>query len=367
MTSVLDPISFARGATAKNRVVLAAMTNSQSEPDGTLGEAELAWLRARSRGGFGIVTTCAAHVDPRGQGWPGELGVFADTHLFGLRRLANAIHEDGAMGLVQIFHGGIRADASVTGQTPIGPVAIEGHAVAATSVEIENVIVKFADAATRCEAAGFEGVEIHGAHGYLLTQFLSRENTRTDRWGGPSLVNRSRLMRDVVRAVRANTTKKFLVGIRISPEDFGNARGLDLDESLEVAKGLVEDGIDFLHLSLWDVARSSTKRPDEHVIPQFRRVVPAELPIFVAGKIWSAEDAQRALDLGADAVALGRAGIANPRWPEEVARDGKAPRRPPLTVDELVERGLSPAFAESMRQWKGFVVDPPAADAPTTE
>lgn len=357
MTSVLDPISFARGATAKNRVVLAAMTNSQSEPDGTLGEAELEWLRVRAKGGFGIITTCAAHVDARGQGWPGELGVFSDAHIFGLRRLANMIKEEGGLGLVQIFHGGIRADESVTGQKPIGPVAIEGHAVAATSVEVENVIVKFADAATRVEAAGFHGVEIHGAHGYLLTQFLSKENTRADRWGGESFQNRSRLMRDVVRAVRANTTKRFLVGIRISPEDFGNARGLDLDENLELAKGLVEDGVDFLHLSLWDVARNSAKRPDEHVLPQFRRVVPAEVPIFVAGKIWSADDAQRVLDLGADAVALGRSAIANPRWPEDVARDKHEPRRPPLRVDELVERGLSQPFAESMRQWKNFVAD----------
>ncbi|MFO0618655.1 MAG: NADH:flavin oxidoreductase [Polyangiaceae bacterium] len=355
MTSVLDPITFARGATAKNRVVLAAMTNSQSHDDGTLGEAELEWLRARSKGGFGIVTTCAAHVDPRGQGWKGELGVWSDAHIFGLRRLAQALHADGAMALVQIFHGGIRADQSVTGQVPIGPVDIEGHAVAATSVEVEAVITKFVDAATRVEAAGFEGVEIHGAHGYLLTQFLSRSNTRTDRWGGESLANRSRLMRDVVRAVRANTTKKFLVGIRVSMEDFGNASGLDLDENLELARGLVDDGIDFLHLSLWDVARNSTKRPDSHVLTEVRKVVPPELPLFVAGKIWSREDAQRALELGADAVALGRSGIANPRWPEEVARDGKEPKRPPLTIDELVERGLSPAFAESMRQWKNFV------------
>jgi 2,4-dienoyl-CoA reductase-like NADH-dependent reductase (Old Yellow Enzyme family) len=356
VTSVLDPITFACGKTAKNRVVLAAMTNSQSNADGTIGEAELEWLRVRSRGGFGIVTTCAAHVDPRGQGWPGELGVWSDAHIFGLRRLALALHADGALALVQIFHGGIRADASVTGQVPIGPVAIEGHSVAATSVEVEAVITKFVDAATRIEAAGFDGVEIHGAHGYLLTQFLSKSNTRDDRWGGASLQNRARLMRDVVRAVRANTTKKFLVGIRVSPEDFGNASGLDLDESLEVARGLVEDGIDFLHLSLWDVARNSTKRPDTHVLTEYRRVVPSELPLFVAGKIWSLEDAQRCLELGADAVALGRPAIANPRWPEEVAREGKEPKRPPLTVEELVERGLSQPFAESMRQWKNFVV-----------
>jgi 2,4-dienoyl-CoA reductase-like NADH-dependent reductase (Old Yellow Enzyme family) len=147
---------------------------------------------------------------------------------------------------------------------------------------------------------------------------------------------------------------EFVVGVRISPEDFGNARGLDLDESLQLARWLSDDGADFLHLSLWDAARNTTKRPNEHPVPLFRAALPAELPIVVAGKVWTREDADVLLEKGADAIAVGRAAIANPDWVEQV-RDRREPRRPPLTRDELVERGLSPGFVEYMTRWKGFV------------
>ncbi len=111
---------------AKNRFVLAAMTNRQSHADGSLGEDELAWLSARARGGFGVVTTCAAHVSAEGQGWAGELGIFDDRLGEGLERVAREFHHHGALGLVQIFHGGRRADANVTGSRPLGPSEEEG-------------------------------------------------------------------------------------------------------------------------------------------------------------------------------------------------------------------------------------------------
>ena len=202
---------------------------------------------------------------------------------------------------------------------------------------------------------GWDGVEIHGAHGYLLTQFLSTvDNRRTDAWGGP-LPNRARLLREVTRAVRARVPSSFVVGVRLSPEDFGNARGLDLDESLDVAAWLAEDGADFIHLSLWDVARPSTKRPTEHAVPQFRERVPSDVRLFVAGKIWTAADAARMFELGADVVALGRAAIGNPDWARLVADPSWAPQRPPFAAEELAARALSPGFVSYMRGWKGFV------------
>src|SRR5690606_35508424 len=110
----------------------------------------------------------------------------------------------------------------------------------------------FRDAAVRARRAGFDGVELHGAHGYLLSQFLSATmNRREDAWGG-SFENRARLMREVVRAVRAAVPASFLVGVRLSPEDYFTARGLDLDENVTLAGLLADDGMDFLHLSLWD-------------------------------------------------------------------------------------------------------------------
>jgi 2,4-dienoyl-CoA reductase-like NADH-dependent reductase (Old Yellow Enzyme family) len=220
--SLFEPLSFRSGLTAKNRVALAPMTNKQSHEDGTLSDDELHWLTCRADGGFGIVMTCAAHVAKDGQGWPGELGVFDDVHVEGLARIARALRSRGAASIAQIFHGGLRADAGVNGAQPWSASAIEG-ARAATEEDLERVIGQFADAAARVQRAEMDGVEIHGAHGYLLTQFLSRTlNQREDRWGG-SLENRARLLREVTRAVRARVGPKSTIGVRLSPEDWGNA------------------------------------------------------------------------------------------------------------------------------------------------
>ena len=209
----------------------------------------------------------------------------------------------------------------------------------------------------RARAAGFDGVELHGAHGYLLGQFVSATmNTRTDAWGGP-IEGRARLMRETLRAVRSAVPERFVVGMRLSPEDWGNARGLDLDESLQVARWLCEDGADFIHISLWDASQNTRKRPNEHAVSLFRAALPREVPLVVAGGVWTRADAERLLDLGANAVAVARAAIANPDWAARVSDDSWEPRRPPLTVAELEERGLSEAFAGYMRNWKGFVAD----------
>ena len=160
-----------------------------------------------------------------------------------------------------------------------------------------------------------------------------------------------------MRAVRGAVPRRFLVGVRLSPEDFGNARGLDLDESIEVARWLCDDGADFVHLSLWDVSRNTTKRPEAHAVPLFRAAIPSEIPIVVAGKIWTRAEGEELLEKGASAIALARAAIANPDWPHRIADPAWEPRRPPLTLAELRERGLNVAFASYMRGWKGFVAD----------
>lgn len=330
------------------------MTNMQSHADGTIGDDEMHWLLSRADGGFALVPTCAAHVAKDGQGWSGELGIFDDRHVDGLARLAGRLRDRGAAPFVQLFHGGLRADPKMTKEPPWSATA-EGSVRAATLEDLARVIEQFGDAAARAFDAGMAGVEIHGAHGYLLTQFLSStQNRREDAWGGP-LENRARLVRAVVRRVRERTDPSFTVGVRISPEDFGNAQGLDLDESIEVARWLAEDGADFIHLSLWRSAENTKKRPDTHAVPVFRAALPDEVRIVVAGQIWTRADAERLLGLGADVVALGRSAIANPDWPMRARDPDWQPRRPPFTVEELRARALSPPFAEYMRQWKGFV------------
>lgn len=354
------PITLRSGLVLPNRVALAPMTNLQSQPDGLLGEAELAWLARRADGGFGLVETCAAYVAQDGKGWPGELGVDRDACIPGLTRIAARMHAAGAVCMVQLFHGGVRADRAETGEQPWSastwtedsPEFVAPRP--ATEGDITRVIGQFADAAARAEAAGFDGVELHGAHGYLLSQFLSRTmNPRTDGWGG-DLAGRARLVREVMRACRARCAPRFAIGVRLSLEDFGNARGMDLDDNLQVARWLAEDGADFIHASLWDVAKSSAKYPDRHPLTLLREALPREVAVIGCGKIWTHAEALAVLERGADVVALGRAGILNPDWPRQTDADVK---RPPITTAELIERAVSPMFAGYLQRWKGFVAD----------
>jgi len=348
---LLEPYRFKNGVQAKNRVWLAPLTNLQSLPDGTISDDELRWLARRAEGGFGVVETCAAYVAENGKGWPGELGVHDDTMQPGLARLAQALR--GSLGVVQLFHGGMRADAAINGGVAYGPDDV-------SEAWIEDVIGRFRDAAMRCVRAGFAGVELHGAHGYLLGQFLSSvNNTRTDRWGGP-FENRARLVREVLKAVRAAVPPSFLVGVRLSPEDYGNSVGLDLDESLGLAGWLADDGADFVHVSLWDVWRTTKKRPGQHPVPLFRSAIPADVALVVAGKVWTREEAERLLAMGADAVALGRSAIANPSWPRDAADPAWVPKRPPLTRAELAERAVSDTFVTYLSRFKGMVAEPEA-------
>lgn len=362
MPSLHEPLSFRNGSSVPNRVALAAMTNQQSKPDGSLGDDELVWLRHRAEGGFGLLCTCAAHVALDGQGWAGELGIYDDKLLPGLRTLAGTLRAQGGLALVQIFHGGARAPSSVTGQQPWSASAFTEDRPdfepprAATGEDILRVVSQFKAAAERAVAAGFDGVEIHGAHGYLLTQFLSTaQNLRDDAWGG-AFESRARLLRTVLREVRA-AVPKAVVGVRISPEDFGQSRGLDLDESLQLARWIADDGADFVHVSLWDAFRTTNKRVDRHPLPLFRDAVPSDVRILAAGRIWTRDEAEKVLALGADMVALGRSAIANPDWPKRVLDPKWSPKRTPLTRAELRERGLSDTFVTYMKRWKGFVAD----------
>jgi 2,4-dienoyl-CoA reductase-like NADH-dependent reductase (Old Yellow Enzyme family) len=364
--SLFEPVSFRGGKVAKNRISLAPLTNQQSHADGALSDDELRWLAMRADGGFGIVETCAAHVALDGQGWPGELGVFEDRLVPRLSELSARLRGPGALSLVQLFHGGARSPSKLVGQRPwsASAFAVEDDKSGfespreATEADVARVIEDFRRAARRCLDAGFDGIELHGAHGYLLCQFLSRTmNTRADAWGG-SLEGRARLLRETVRAVRAACPHPFLVGVRLSPEDFAAVKGLDLDESLQVARWLRDDGVDFVHLSLWNVEKNTTKRPDAHAIPLFRESVGPDVRILAAGNVWTRAEAEAVIARGADVVALGKAGIANPDWPARVEADPQwQPRHPPLTTSELCERGLSEAFAGYMKRWKGFVAE----------
>ncbi|MFW6252481.1 MAG: NADH:flavin oxidoreductase [bacterium] len=348
--------------TAPNRAALAAMTNKQSHDDGTISDEELHWLVRRARGGFGLVTTCAANVLPEAKTWDGELGIYHDSHLPGLTRLASALRAEGSIAVVQIFHGGYRVPSSISGRQPVSctsfTIDAEGFEQPRelSTTEVALTVQAFVDAAVRAEAAGFHGVEIHGAHTYLIAQFLSREyNTRKDRYGGP-IENRYRFLSDVIRGVRAACRHDFLVGVRVSPGVPLPHAGMSLKETLDIVPWMVADGVDFIHLSLKDAA--GTDRNDERsgaaAIPAVRTRIPDTVTLLAAGGVVTAEDVRRTIAHGADMVAVARAAIGNARWPEIVASGGN-PELPPYTPEHLRQEGLSERFVDYMRRWPGFV------------
>src|SRR5580704_5793673 len=186
MTGLFEPLSFVRGPAMKNRFMLAPLTNLQSHADGTLSDDEFHLLTFRAKGGFGLTMTCAAHVQREGQGFPGQLGIFGDQHLPGLTRLAETIRAESSVAVAQLHHAGMRSPADLIGQTPLCPSDNEEtKARAMTADEVEKLRDDFIAAAVRAEKAGFDGAELHGAHGYVICQFLSAEiNRRDDKWGG---------------------------------------------------------------------------------------------------------------------------------------------------------------------------------------
>jgi 2,4-dienoyl-CoA reductase-like NADH-dependent reductase (Old Yellow Enzyme family) len=357
-------MSFLHGPAMKNRFMLAPLTNSQSHADGRLSDEEFHWLTMRAKGGFGLTMTCAAHVQASGQGFPGQLGIFSDDHLEGLTRLAAEIKRHDSLAVVQLHHAGMRSPAELIGETPRSASDnAEFGARALSGAEVEQLTEDFIAAAVRADTAGFDGVEFHGAHGYILCQFLSAEtNQRTDKWGG-SLENRSRIIRDVIAGARARCRPDFNIGLRISPERFG----MLLDEARSFAQDLMREGqIDYLDLSLWDC----WKEPNEPefkgkpLISWFTDLDRGGVRLGVAGKIKTGEACAAALADGADFVLIGRGAVLHHDFPELVRADPNFESIAlPVSRAHLRKEGLSPVFVEYMNNWKGFVAAEETEDA----
>ncbi|MDP3660172.1 NADH:flavin oxidoreductase [Phenylobacterium sp.] len=357
MTSLFEPLAFLHGPTLANRFVLAPLTNQQSHPDGTLSEEEFIWLTRRAQGGFGLTMTCAAHVQRVGQGFPGQLGVFSDAHLPGLTRLAAAIRAEGSVAALQLHHAGMRSPQALIGEAPLCPSDDEKTgARAMTEAEVEQLIEDFIAAAQRAQKAGFQSVEVHGAHGYIVCQFLSSEiNQRTDRFGG-SLENRARVVFSIVRGIRERCGPDMLLGLRLSPERFG----MKLDEVREVAQTLMrEEAIDYLDMSLWDVRKEPTDEAfkGRSLMSYFTDLERGAVRLGVAGKVSTAAEAQYCLDAGVDFVLLGKGAILHADFPEQARANARFEQAPlPVSADYLSAQGLSDPFVTYMKgAFAGFV------------
>lgn len=341
-----------------NRFMLAPLTNQQSHDDGTLSEAERHWLTMRAQGGFGQTMTAAAHVQEIGRAFPGQLGICRDDQIPALAAMAAEIRATGSLAIVQLHHGGNRVPLELNSETPVCPSDDpDTGARALTRTEVEQLRDDFIAAAVRAERAGFDGVELHGAHGYIICQFLSSEiNHRDDAYGG-SLENRARLLFEIVDGVRRECSPDFHLSVRLSPERFG----MVLDEIIEVFGRLVSTGaVDFIDMSLWDVFKQPIEEAHagRTLAEIFAGLPRGEVRLGVAGKIHDPSDVQAMLDLGIDIVILGRVAILHHDYPARLSADTAFnPRRVPVSASVLRDEGLSEAFVNYMRNWKGFVAE----------
>lgn len=359
--ALFEPLALARGPAMKNRFMLAPLTNLQSPDEGMLSQEEHHWLHMRALGGFGMTMTCAATVERGGQGFPGQLGVYEDRHIEPLARLATAIRATGGLSSVQLHHAGARSEKRVVAEPVSASVDEKAGARALNTEEVGELAEAFIAAAERSQAAGFDGVELHGAHGYILAQFLSPTlNRRDDRYGG-SLQNRARLTFDIIKGIRQRCRPDFQLGLRISPERFG----MQLAEMREFAQEVLDQGeIDYLDLSLWDVA----KEPEEEafkgrsLMSYFTELRRGQVKMGAAGKIMTARQCVEVLEEGCDFVLLGKAAILHHDFPEQVRRNPDFEAiATPVSAEHLAREGLSPVFIKYMRRWENFV-EPEAGD-----
>ncbi|UQE76859.1 NADH:flavin oxidoreductase [Gordonia sp. PP30] len=353
--SLDDPLTFAHGPAWRDRLALAPLTNLQSGPDGVLSDDEYAWLVRRGEGGFGLVMTCAAYVRDDGHTFPGQLGAAGPQHLAGLTRLADGIRATGAVSSIQLQHGGRRADGA------LGPVVAPWDdpakgATALTTGGVEQVVADFAAAAALAERAGFDGAEIHGAHGYLLAQFLdARNNQRTDRYGG-SAENRRRVILEVIDAVRGATGPDFQLGLRLSPERYG----IPLGDAVALARDVLGAArIDYLDLSLWDAfkAPAEPEYARTTLLSHFTRLPRGDVRLGAAGKILSAADAAAITARCADFALIGTAAIIHHDFAARALADpGFVSDPQPVSAQRLCDESVGPAFLEYLSTgWDDFV------------
>ncbi|MGI4849671.1 MAG: NADH-dependent flavin oxidoreductase [Janthinobacterium lividum] len=323
---LFTPLAIVPGLVQKNRVVMAPMTTWASNDDGTVSDEEEAYYRCRAQD-VGLVITGCTHVQANGVGFTGEFAAFDDVFIPSLRKLAMAAKSGGAPAILQIFHAGVKTLPTLVDDV-VAASAVAGHAGpfadaivprALEDSEIVDVIDAFAAATRRAIAAGFDGIELHGAHGFLLQNFFSpHSNVRTDKWGG-SLDNRMRFPLAVVAAVKAEIARQaerpFALGYRITvEEDFDG--GLQLADSLQLVTGLVDAGISYLHASLGSALQQKPVKtgPDATIVSILRDHIGGRIPLVAAGQLKTPAQAEKALDQGLSLVAIGQALVINPDW-----------------------------------------------------
>lgn len=314
---------------------MAPMTTWASNEDYTISDEEVQHYKARVNG-LGLVITGCSRVTPNGIGFTHEFASYDDSFIASLRKLATAAKSGGAPAILQIYHAGNKALPDLVPEGDVvsaSDVAIGSSAFVEntnpprplTNEEISGMIDAFGKTTARAIAAGFDGIELHGAHGFLLQNFFSPVfNQRTDSWGG-SPENRMRFPLEVVqeiqRVIKEKADRPFLLGYRISPEEAADS--YTIDDVLPFIDELIELDIDYLHVSLSDVLHAMPigKTEGKTIIEIILDHVDDTIPVIAAGNIRQPEDAERAIQSGLASVAIGQALIMNPNW-ADLAKTG---------------------------------------------
>jgi 2,4-dienoyl-CoA reductase-like NADH-dependent reductase (Old Yellow Enzyme family) len=355
VSALFEPLTLAHGPALRNRFMLAPLTNQQSEHDGSASPFDQEWIRQLAQGDYALIQTCAATVEAGGKAFDRQLGIHSDAHLPGLTEMAASIRKEGGLSAVQLHHAGHRARPELGGlPAPASSSTVPG-VKALTTDQVERIRDSFVAAARRAERAGFDGVAVHGAFGWILSEFMSPSlNDRTDKYGG-STENRARLTLEVIEGIRRACGPDFQIGWRLSVERYG----LRLEELRDVTADILDrELIDYLDLALWD----STQVVGEGafrgrtLLSVFTDLPRKGVRVGAAGKIMSAQRAGQLLDEGCDFVLIGRAGILQRDFPRQVKADPQYDSaKLPVTAQHLRTGGLSERFINYVSGWPNFV------------
>jgi 2,4-dienoyl-CoA reductase-like NADH-dependent reductase (Old Yellow Enzyme family)/thioredoxin reductase len=313
--------------TLKNRIVMPPMGTNLAGPEGEVTDQLITYYEERAKGGTGLIIVEFTCIDYEyGKGFIRQVRLDDDRFIPGIQRIASAVHKHGAKVLVQIHHAGRQSNSSLlNGKQSVAPSSVACAAVGEeprelTTVEVKELVNKFVQSAVRCKEAGIDGVEVNGAHGYLINQFLSPQaNFRSDEYGG-SFKNRMRFIEEIIVGIRENCGKDFPVTVRLSVDEFVEG-GIDLKLGKEISRYLEKLGVDGLHISC-GTYDSMDRIIESPLFEQGWRVYMAEeikkevtIPVITVGSIREPQFVEDILSEGrADFVAIGRGLIADPDW-----------------------------------------------------
>lgn len=326
MSDVLKSLQLKKGVNLKNQIVMAPMTTWSANDDYTVSDQELNYYEFRNDGAGMIVTACA-RVQPNGIGFTNEFGIYDDRFLPNLTRMASKLKQQGAKAVIQLFHAGNKALPDLTNDlVSSGDVPMINTNTSPRSLsdsEIKAVIDDFGKATKRAIKAGFDGVEIHGAQGFLIQNFMSPYfNNRTDAWGG-SLENRMRfplaVINEVKRVVQKYADDNFIIGYRFSPDEPIKG-GLKLSDNFVLIDEIINQKLDYVHASLENALQSKPADGNQTYLKLISQYIDGRIHLLAAGKITELAQAQEVLKQGA-LPAMGHAFITDPKWVAKVIED----------------------------------------------